>query len=259
MIQTYLDWASKSWDWMTAVGLVDPQYNVFDGTQDSTNCSQVNEVSFSYTHGMLLYGSAALANYTNGSALWTARATGLLRASARFFTPYPNASLVMFEPACEPRGTCDVDQASFKAYLARWMAAAAQLVPDLTDAITTLLQHSALAAAAACSGGARNDTCGQKWYVGGFDGSVGVGQQLSALEVVQGLLINRRSPPGVASSVHISVATASTPVPVPTATPSPLVAVGEVSAGMGYDVPGRWGVGVVFAVVAVFVQGYAEH
>lgn len=228
--QTYIDWADKSWDWMTAIGLVDSHYNVFDGTQDSNNCSQINEVSFSYTHGMLLYGSSVMANYTNGSTIWIDRATGLLSATVRFFTPYSNASFVMFEPACETQGTCDVDQHSFKGLLARWMAASSQLVPDLTNAITILLEHCALAAAAACSGGASNSTCGQKWYVGGFDGSVGVGQQISAMEVIQGLLANQRSPPNVTSTVYISVATATTTVPVPTATPPP-TSNGDVSAG----------------------------
>ncbi|MCJ1387822.1 hydrolase 76 protein [Xylographa bjoerkii] len=252
---TYVEWATTTWDWMAGVGLVDAQYAVYDGTQDGQNCSQVNELSFSYTHGMLLYGCAALANATNGSAPWTGRATGLLAATTRFFTPFPNASLVMFEPACEPQASCNADQLSFKAYLARWLAASAQLVPDLTAAITTLLQHSAQAAAAACAGGARGDTCGQKWYVGGFDGSVGVGQQLGALEVVQGLLAQQRSPPNVTAAVHISVVAATTTAPVPTATPQPKPALGGGGplGGAGRAVPGPWvllGLGLLGAVLA---------
>ncbi|MCJ1381010.1 hydrolase 76 protein [Xylographa soralifera] len=244
---TYLAWATTSWDWMTDIGLIDPtSYTVYDGTQDAQNCTQVNEAIFSYTHGMLLAGCASLSNATAGSALWTSRAAGLLAASARFFAPFPNASLVMYEPACEPQGVCDADQLSFKALLARWLAAAAQLVPDLTGAVAVLLERSAAAAAKACTGGARGETCGQKWYVGGFDGSVGVGQQLSALEVVQGLLVGRRSPPDVAAGVNVSVVAASSTVAVPTATvaPKPGVGGGGALGTAGRGGPGGWGVGL---------------
>ena len=218
---TYLSWAEKTWDWMSRIQLVDANYRVWDGTQDGGNCTQVNHATFSYTTGMLLYGSAVLANYTNGSSVWMERTEGLLGATTPFFTPFPNASLIMYESECEPQGTCDTDQLSFKGLLARWMAASAQLVPDISNATMSLLQASAQAAAMACSGGPSNSTCGQKWYVGGFDGSTGVGQQLSALEVVQGLLTNTTTPPNAAANVHISVATATTTVPVPTVTPPP--------------------------------------
>ncbi|MCJ1431703.1 hydrolase 76 protein [Xylographa pallens] len=262
---TYAAWASRSWDWMAGVGLVDAgTCAVYDGTQDAQNCSQVNELSFSYTHGMLLAGCASLANASAGSAsaLWTARAAGLLAASERFFAPFANASLVMYEPACEPQGACDADQLSFKAYLARWLASAAVLVPDLTAAVMPLLARSAVAAAAACTGGEAGEACGQKWYVGGFDGSVGVGQQLSALEVVQGLLVQRASPPAVAAGVEVSVVAASETVPVPTETPTPTggprPGVGggaAVLGGAGRGGLGGWvvglGVGVVAAVVLV--------
>ncbi|MCJ1405923.1 hypothetical protein MMC11_009157 [Xylographa trunciseda] len=258
---TYHAWAQRSWDWMTATGLVSAQYAVYDGVQDLPNCSAINELSFSYTHGMLLYGCAALANATV-DPLWTARAAALLAAAARFFAPFPNASLVMYEPACEPQASCDPDQLSFKAYLARWLAAAGALVPDLSAATTALLQRSAQAAAAACSGGLRNSTCGQKWYVGGFDGSVGLGQQLGALEVVQGLLAAGAPPPQVAASVRISVVAASTTAPVPTATmePRPVEGGGEggsLGGGAGRVGPGGWalGLGVGVGVVGVGIMG----
>lgn len=95
----------------------------------------------------------------------------------------------MYEPACEPSGKCNNDQFSFKAYLARWIAQAANLAPSIKDTATTLLTTSAQAAAQACSGQTNGTVCGQKWYVGGYDGSFGVGQQLSALETVQALLL----------------------------------------------------------------------
>jgi mannan endo-1,6-alpha-mannosidase len=69
------------------------------------------------------------------------------------------------------------------------MTATAVLVPSLKTDILNLLTPSAQAAAAACSGGTGGTQCGTKWYVGGYDGVTGVGQEMSALEAVLGLLI----------------------------------------------------------------------
>ena len=117
----------------------------------------------------------------------------------------------MYEPACEPQDNCNADQYSFKAYLARWMAKSSVVAPYITGSVRTLLERSAQAAAQACNGGTDGSTCGQKWYVGGYDGSYGVGQELSALETVQALLLlhgdvngTRRSP-ATQSNVHVEV------------------------------------------------------
>ena len=139
---------------------------------------------------MLLYGSAVLFNYTNGDSVWQNRTTGLLKTCINaFFSPYPNATNIMYESACETHGTCDTDQYSFKAYLSRWMAQSALVAPFISAPVMEYLNVSANAAAQSCSGGNDTQTCGQKWYVGGYDGSFGVGQQLSALETVQSLLL----------------------------------------------------------------------
>ena len=217
---TYLDWAEKSWDWMSAVGLFDSQLNVFDGTDDTKNCTEVDHTTWTYNAGMLLSGSAVLANYTH-SSLWQSRTISLLTAIANnFFSPFPNASSIMYESSCETSTSCNTDQFSFKAYLARWMASSTQMVPDVQEAVLTLLRASAIAAAESCSGGLDNQTCGTKWYVGGWDGTFGVGQQLSALEVVQGLLVNSTSPPAVASNVRIQIASSTTAILLPTSSPT---------------------------------------
>lgn len=95
----------------------------------------------------------------------------------------------MYEAACEPGGTCNNDQVSFKAYLSRWMSKSAKVYPSITAVARKYIGASAEAAAASCSGGDNGQTCGQKWYVGGYDGIYGVGQQMSALETVQSLLL----------------------------------------------------------------------
>lgn len=125
----------------------------------------------------------------------------------------------MFEPACEPSNNCNNDQFSFKAYLARWMAKSAVIYPPITDSVRKRLQASSLAAAKACTGGENKQTCGQRWYTGGYDGSYGVGQQLSAMETVQSLLLlepgavaNRV--PKTGANVRIQVAPATSTFPL---------------------------------------------
>jgi len=113
---------------------------------------------------------------------------GILTATEVFFSPQvPN---VMYEVACEPNGKCDVDQRSFKAYLSRWMAATTKMAPFTYDFVMTKLRASAQAAALQCSGGDNGQTCGLRWTNGPkWDGSYGVGEQMSALEVLQSNLI----------------------------------------------------------------------
>lgn len=55
-----------------------------------------------------------------------------------------------------------------------------------------LLKPSAQAAAAQCDGGTDGVTCGEHWTAGStWDGTYGVGQQMSALSVIQALLIDQ--------------------------------------------------------------------
>lgn len=97
----------------------------------------------------------------------------------------------MYEVACEDIGTCNIDQRSFKAYLARWIAAACVRAPFTYPLLKPILETSAMAAAATCTGGDQGTSCGLKWTTGAFDGSTGVGEQMSALEVIQANLIDR--------------------------------------------------------------------
>jgi mannan endo-1,6-alpha-mannosidase len=101
----------------------------------------------------------------------------------------------MYERACEPVGTCQVDQKSFKAYFARWMAATTQMAPFTYDIIMPRLRASALAAAKTCTGGPNGTSCGLKWTDQKWDGSRGLGEQMSALEVLQSNLIHEVAPP----------------------------------------------------------------
>jgi mannan endo-1,6-alpha-mannosidase len=97
---------------------------------------------------------------------------------------------VMTEVACESNGKCDVDQRSFKAYLSRWMAATTKVAPWTSARLEPLLKSSATAAIGTCTAGIDGNQCGLKWTTQANDGSLGVGEQMSALEVVQSTLID---------------------------------------------------------------------
>ena len=98
---------------------------------------------------------------------------------------------VMLEVACEGRGTCNTDQRSFKAYLSRWMGYTMIVAPWTRDLLLQKMETSAVAAAKQCNAGPDQNQCGLRWTEGGVhDGSFGVGEQMSALEVMQNLLID---------------------------------------------------------------------
>lgn len=218
--QIYVDWAGRVYDWSAAIGLVDARnYALYDGSDAAINCTELDHTQWTYNLAMYMYGAAAMYNYTNGSSIWQERLDGFVARSAVFFSPFENATNIMFERQCELGQTCNLDQCSFKAYLGRWMAKTAVLAPHAADAIFTLLRESAVAAARSCSGLER-DACGSKWYVDGFDGRTGIGQQLSALEVVQASLARNGPVPAVQPQVTIATPSQTTTLPVPGATGS---------------------------------------
>lgn len=90
--QKYVEWADKNWDWMARVGLISANYQVFDGTDDNLNCTEINHIQWSYNPAMLLYATAMMANYTN-TQVWRDRTEGLLTSIENsFFSPFPNAT-----------------------------------------------------------------------------------------------------------------------------------------------------------------------
>ena len=121
---------------------------------------------------------------TNGSPKWGDRVEGIMQQTSGFFP-----SGIMYEPACEPWGTCNTDQRSFKAYLSRFMALTVQMAPFTAPFILPKLRSSAIAAAKNCEYGADGETCGMRWTEGKWDGGWGVGEQLSALETIQSNLV----------------------------------------------------------------------
>lgn len=155
--------------------------------------------------------------------LWRGRLQGVIAAASVFFD-----NSVMTEVACENNGKCDVDQRSFKAYLARSMAYTAIIAPWTRDSIDPLLQASAQAAAKQCNAGANQTSCGLRWVDDGKnDGSFGVGEQMAAMEVVQGLLYTQVSGPATADSGGVSKSDPN----AGSSTPSTTVAFDSITAG----------------------------
>jgi mannan endo-1,6-alpha-mannosidase len=163
------------------------KYEVFDGTDDKKNCTDQEKTEWTYNIAVYLHGAAVMYNYTKGDETWKKHTSGLLEHTAIFFKPYDNATDIMFEQRCETFEKCNIDQLSFKAYLGRFLVKAAIMAPFTKEQVTTWLRASAVGAAKSCAG-KDESACGSKWYVDGWDGTSGVGQQLSALEVTQALL-----------------------------------------------------------------------
>ncbi|KIV90968.1 hypothetical protein PV10_05566 [Exophiala mesophila] len=183
---TYAEWAEKTWEWTETIGLMDANYNFYDGSDDNLNCTELDHIQWTYNAGTYLVGAANMYNFTGGASVWEERLTGIIQRIGEVFV----RDGVLFEVACEDIGTCNIDQRSFKAYLARWMAATAVRAPFTYPMLKPLLETSAMAAASTCHGGESGTQCGLKWTQGSFDGWTGVGEQMSALEVFQSNLID---------------------------------------------------------------------
>lgn len=102
----------------------------------------------------------------------------------------------MFEVACETNSNCNMDQLAFKAIASRALVRTRDLTSHsstivngtdygtLQEQTNSLIQASARAAAAQCSGGATGTVCGTSWLNNTWDGTSGLGQDLSALEII---------------------------------------------------------------------------
>jgi mannan endo-1,6-alpha-mannosidase len=67
---TYFEWAEKTYDWVSDIGLIDGQtYQVFDGTDSLINCSRKDHIEWSYNTGVFLYGAAVMWNQVSSREL----------------------------------------------------------------------------------------------------------------------------------------------------------------------------------------------
>ncbi|KAK0118581.1 hydrolase 76 protein [Cadophora gregata] len=244
---TYSDWASKVYEWTTTVGLIDDEYNVFDGADSTQNCSTINKVQFSYVAGTYISGAAHLYNISSGEdqKIWKTVLDGLLKKNIEVFFPDGIAT----EVSCEESGTCNTDMLFMKGIFAQNLVDTIKVAPYTSDDILKVMSSSAKAVASACS----STGCSPVWpstVTESDDG--GVGPALSALSFVQGLLVGKAAAPvtkatGGAGSNSTGTATggsgtstnasesgnpSSSGTPAPTTTGNAAVALGS-KMGMG--------------------------
>lgn len=60
--ETYGLWAETTWNWVQRVGLMSQDYHFFDGSDDTSNCSSINHIQWTYNAGIYLYGAASMWN-----------------------------------------------------------------------------------------------------------------------------------------------------------------------------------------------------
>lgn len=181
---TYAEWAEKTYEWTASIGLLSKDYKLFDGSDSTLNCSELNHIQWTYNAGIYLAGAAYMYNFTDGAEPWKTRVEGIMNATSVFFI-----NNTMAEVGCESNDMCNVDQRSFKAYMGRFMALTVKMAPFTASYILPKLRTSAVAAASHCSYGSDENTCGMIWTQDGWDNKYGVGEQLCALEVIQNTLV----------------------------------------------------------------------
>ncbi|KAK5133510.1 hypothetical protein LTR08_007647 [Meristemomyces frigidus] len=200
---TYSDWAQKVTQWSLDVGLIANEDGVvFDGFDTTTNCSSPNHIQWTASAGTYLSGAAYASNKTS-TTFWNGIGFALYTNANTTFAP--NGTLT--EVACQSK--CNTDQLAFRAVLARALANMRDLTldspvtqepgcsvnntkpsPSCADvgtihaSIDAVLKTSAQGAAAQCSGGTDGSACGADWSAFTWDGTQGLGQSLSALEIL---------------------------------------------------------------------------
>lgn len=84
--QTYTDWANRIYSWTENIGLIGSGYHVFDGTDDTINCTQINHIEWTYNAGLYIYSAAIMYNMTAGTdvgGMWQTRLTGLIQTAGK--------------------------------------------------------------------------------------------------------------------------------------------------------------------------------
>ncbi|CCH46055.1 Mannan endo-1,6-alpha-mannosidase [Wickerhamomyces ciferrii] len=188
----YVDSAKEIYNWILGSGLAHEGewgIEVYDGSYTDDNCTDVTKVLWTYNYGVLLAGTAYLYDVTKDEE-WKDRTSKIISGSQILYN-----NTVLYERACQTYDICNTDQRVFKAIYARYLAIAAKLIPDTAETVKGLIEPSAEAAAQSCSGGSDGVTCGLNWNIDGWDGKYGLGEQLSALEIIQNLLVTDRDGP----------------------------------------------------------------
>lgn len=191
--ETYVETAEKVWDWMEEVGFYTTDGDkiiIFDGAKIENNCSDITKIRWSYSYGVFIAGCAYLYDYTKDDK-WKTRATDIITTAVDYF----QIGGYMAETACASVNRCNNDQRSFRCLLSRCLGVTTVLIPETKDLLDDYLQKSATGAAKSCSGGSDGVTCGEDWSRGEWDTVYGLGEQMSALEVILANVQDQFDPP----------------------------------------------------------------
>lgn len=127
-------------------------------------------------------------------AKWLTPLYGILNGTIDTF--FNNDGKVIVEVSCEPNNNCDSQPnwTVFKSVTLRWLATTTQLVPQLADTLWPYLEASAKGAAGQCDGDG-GTTCGYHFSTTTWDGTSGLGQEMTALAAVGMPLIRLKNLP----------------------------------------------------------------
>lgn len=181
---TYPSWAQQTYEWSLDAGLVQngSATLVYDGLFVDSNCAIDNDQWTANLGTYLAAASFLQSSNSSDAAYWSNATESLLVDGCPVFLV--NDSQILTEGICMPNPCNWTDELAFKAILARAWANLKNLnssVPQ--DDVRNWTSASAVGAAAQCSGGENKTTCGSDWTSSVWDGSQGLGQDLSALEI----------------------------------------------------------------------------
>ena len=163
----------------------------------------------------------------------------------------------MLEQACETYDTCDLLTPIFKGLAAQWLGATLRVAPYTTPGrLSKNICSSARAAAKHCSGGKGNKTaCSMDWTTPNSDSYYGLGQELSAMNVIVANLraksvgtSNTTSTSAAGGAAAISSSSTGTP-----ATPSQSIGSGSVSSRQ--YVAGNFGLYTILVATLCLMAG----
>lgn len=185
--QEYVDMAKKIWDWIKndVKYIVEDngKFSIYDGGHVDQNCQDLDKTQWSYIFGVFISGNAYLYSHT-GDSQWLNNVQTLWNSiSSEFFK-----NKIMYEPSCMNDDKCNNDQRAFRSLLARNLKLAALEYTPISGDVLSYLLATAVGVANSCSGGSDGVTCGQDWSAGKWDGKYGLGEQMSALEVILSLI-----------------------------------------------------------------------
>ncbi|KAK4153153.1 glycoside hydrolase [Chaetomidium leptoderma] len=218
--QTYAEWADKTWDWLSTVGLI-KKYSNFISIHDSIsveNCTDINEVRWSVNTGVLLEGAAYMYNQTTGDeqATWRTRIQNITVADLASSFPFTRSDQrILVEYNCETgfHQTCNPGIHFYKGIYLRALANTAQLAPFTRDDIARRFRDSAEAAVQVCNGGPSGRACAYKWNmdanwekraVNNDEGPGGAPEEMNALSVLLGLLVDEPASKGFATNATVT-------------------------------------------------------